>query len=1027
MLRRIAMLNHIGPTTTKTIAFGNGAGGGVSDGNPDGLPPSPPSVSLVISQGLTGEQIGMIQDKTWHFTKGDTVTVTVSVQNSFGIIERVEVLTSWGQVEDASGGTATLTVPSDGRFEISAIAVVSHSGQQASGETEEPLRLLKDNVAPTVRWLLPERYWPPGVERVGDVEPEVPIVLSPTEERQRLYLNASPVATNKTLRLSRGMLVFDRAGFSLLGAVSDDSGLRKSGEQKAGLLAVGDLGVTVTPQDPATDQPQRIELTNFAKADGKYTLRVTLEDRCGNKTEAEAHALVTIDTRKPDDYLGLGLLPFQGSAPRPSSDYDSPATTTEMNPARYASPTARDILALWQGSTAEDQELLGSRRFWQLKTPITLGATNGASGTASLLAMDVAGNLTSTLTLTARREVNMLMITEEGDHPVTSGLYYGPTFDEQPVLRDAPLTPRFDKMAWQKDGTTKDVSLKDNDGIREVSATVNSSLVLQSINVKDWAGGSSEYTTIPVTPIDPGTDDGNRRLLPPVFTVTPSWETAPRTVKLRVKDNALDVATENGNPQGSVRLGDSIYVDASQATTSDELRGDAEIPRTVEGGFVRVGYGCSGYQNGYGFRWASLIKASPDVVASGTRVTVRIDAGFLNKDLLLPDPTQTYNPATPGAKHFNPTGDYVRFVASGGGDVTETVTVYEQNQNNANRPKNLISIVAQRLRADGKHGAERQTLELDLELGSEVQAALHHIDVKLGAVKGIAEGLGADHVGANGGHRMREALRVVGVHWVTQSDSEPNGVRTGGIGPSDGRPDVILSSLSVYDVKIGNGSATVRLGGTIKDPIIDNAPPGVGRISTVMAVTGESSPVSVSVADTGGTVDEFHQHPYTGVFSDLRISVPAEGIQMIRVRTPANAEGFTGGASVQVTFEDKVVPGASGGQTFSFGSTDFSVGMFCWLAITRPSASRHHAPPRRRPPCGRRGLPQCCHRAREREKPRWCWGQALTGGRIAPQFHAPQVDFGLGCMLDPMLAFGCASGVEHDAGLQGNYPERASD
>ncbi len=184
---------HTGPATTKTIAFGNGAGGGVSDGNPDGLPPSPPSVSLVISQGLTGEQTGMIQDKTWHFTKDDTVTVTVSVQNSFGIIERVEVLTSWGQVEDASGGTATLTVPSDGRFEISAIAVVSHSGQQASGETEEPLRLLKDNVAPTVRWLLPERYWPPGVERVGDVEPEVPIVLSPTEERQRLYLNASPL------------------------------------------------------------------------------------------------------------------------------------------------------------------------------------------------------------------------------------------------------------------------------------------------------------------------------------------------------------------------------------------------------------------------------------------------------------------------------------------------------------------------------------------------------------------------------------------------------------------------------------------------------------------------------------------------------------------------------------------------------------------------------------------------------------------------------------------------------------------
>jgi hypothetical protein len=374
-----------------------------------------------------------------------------------------EGLTSWGEVKDATGGTATLTIPSDGRFELNAIAVVSSSGQQASGETEEPVRLLKDSEPPRVRWLLPERYWPPGVEQVGDEEPEVPIVLSPTDERQRLYLNASPVTQNQTLRLGRGMQVFDRSGFSLLGAIGDDSGLRKGGEQKAGLSAVGDLGVTVTPEDPASEEPQRIEVKNFTKGDGdQYKLRVRLEDRCGNKMEDEIHALVTIDTQKPDDYLGLGILPFQGSTPRPWGEYDYPPTMTEMNPARYASTTARDVLALWQDSTGEEQEMVGGGRFWQLRTPIALAATNGASGTASLLVMDVAGNLTGTLTLNASREVNMLMISEEGEHPVTSGLYYGPTFDEQPVLRDAPLTPRFDKMAWQKDGTTKEVSLKDN-------------------------------------------------------------------------------------------------------------------------------------------------------------------------------------------------------------------------------------------------------------------------------------------------------------------------------------------------------------------------------------------------------------------------------------------------------------------------------------------------------------------------------------------------------------------------------------
>jgi hypothetical protein len=571
---------------------------------------------------------------------------------------------------------------------------------------------------------------------------------------------------------------------------------------------------------------------------------------------------------------------------------------TEMNPARYASTTARDVLALWQDSTGEEREMVGNGRFWQLRTPITLGATNGASGTASLLVMDVAGNLTGTLTLNASREVNMLMISEEGEHPVTSGLYYGPTFDEQPVLRDAPLTPRFDKMAWQKDGTTKEVSLQDNEGIREVSATVDSSLTLQAINVKEW-GDSSQYTRIPVTPIDPGTDDGSRRLLPPVFTVTPSWETEPRKVMLRVKDQALDVATEEGNPEGTVRLGDSIPVEANQATASDELRGEAEIPRTVDGGFVRVGYTCSGYTNGYGFRWASLIKASPDVVASGTRVTLRLDAGFLNKDLVLPDPTQAYDPANPGAKHFNPKGDYVRFVSSTGGDVTETVTQYEQHQDDVERPKNLISIVAQRLRADGEHGAERQTLELDLELGSEVQAALHHIDVKLGAVKGVAAGLGAEHVGSNGGHRMKEALAVIAIRGLDTQDKDIGILAQA----SDPHPQIIIDPLTASDVQVDGYHATVRLCGTVRDLLADVTPGGAADITTVRIGLGERT-VEVTAAEEDEFEDELRRpHAFKGRF-DTTVTIPlADGPNVIRV----SAENRIGNRSYATAVINAVV------------------------------------------------------------------------------------------------------------------------
>ncbi|HUT33344.1 MAG TPA: hypothetical protein VNE39_07700 [Planctomycetota bacterium] len=136
---------------------------------------------------------------------------------------------------------------------------------------------------------------------------------------------------------------------------------------------------------------------------------------------------------------------------------------------------------------------------------------------------------------------------------------------------------------------------------------------------------------------------------------------------------------------------------------------------------------------------------------------------------------------------------------------------------------------------------------------------------------------------------------------------------------SDPRPVVALDEIGAGNVGISNGTATVTVSGTVRDPIADNTPRGgvsQGRAdieSVHVYVNGVEAcdPAGVQSQDDGQP-SLFRQHPYRGTFGPVAISFPAStGTHTITVETSANAAGRTGRDSIEVRLDSREVPGTA--------------------------------------------------------------------------------------------------------------------
>ncbi len=143
-----------------------------------------------------------------------------------------------------------------------------------------------------------------------------------------------------------------------------------------------------------------------------------------------------------------------------------------------------------------------------------------------------------------------------------------------------------------------------------------------------------------------------------------------------------------------------------------------------------------------GYHWANVAKVSPDVVATGNVVTLRVGAGYIRADRFDQDGkmvqagNQSDFVADDGSyKLPSDEGEYVHI---GGGLVVKA----SNNADDVNASDRITILrdadgkLRQRLVADAFEPSLLQWIELDVEIGKDVTADVYDVNLNLGAVEG---------------------------------------------------------------------------------------------------------------------------------------------------------------------------------------------------------------------------------------------------------------------------------------------------
>ncbi|MBA3697762.1 MAG: hypothetical protein H0W78_02695 [Planctomycetes bacterium] len=426
-----------------------------------------------------------------------------------------------------------------------------------------------------------------------------------------------------------------------------------------------------------------------------------------------------------------------------------------------------------------------------------------------------------------------------------------------------------------------------------------------------------------VTPLDPQVSPGNADDLymrPAIITIAPSWK--PKA-SLGDSDRVRIAVTEkpDGYPfsTGLITVGatnDPADAPAAESYSNGLSRMFLPARENVTSGFSNVGYAylASGEGSGssggaapaplfydqepvtispysllggalhgdvdYGnltAYWLNAIRLSPDVVATGGVRTIRISAGFFTDQLR--------------ADLFSKTGDYVHFRTQDDQDLTIPVSEYAGKT--ADELKDKIAIVSQRMVYPDGNVWQRQQLELQVALGPEVPAALYHVDVKLGAVKAYSDTLSQTHAGANGSHRMKEALAVVGLDLMYgKVDAETGRGMVGGaddvlinsredeqpLPKSNPRPMVKITSVAVSGITATTASAIsgdVRIEGEVSFALADIIADGSADPTSVVIEIPGCDPRSISLQKHVETASLLR--PYAKTFS-FSTDIPYVGL-----------------------------------------------------------------------------------------------------------------------------------------------------
>ncbi len=903
-------------------------------GSPDGTPLAPPVLSIAyLDSSLTGDKHGEIKGENFSFTNtggnpSTPVLITASAQSyGGGVVSEIIVSSSDGQEYriPGSSGTASFKFASEGIFEFVAYANASRAQENAMQTIRLSERLVVDRSPPKLEILADKSLWDSPTEPL--VISNGPLKTSAYQREKFIFLNSNPelgFTGNGNLRKYRQRLCFNAQDFSVTIKAPDEvTGLKNSSSFK-----VFDKNNAPLLKSNIVDEGGEFigwKLngfhTPFSLNTRSYTsfYAVNISDRCGNYLE-DTYQPYPVPPEKVKDlfYVDAMLVdPSVEAATESVYSYTSPvywlSWPSDLSMGWYPEEA-------WQGVPSKPTSGQMGQSF-TLNNPVNItGAEKDQiAKTDTYYFRDWIGNIVK-----KKYEFRGLQPQDYVGYGNFSRLptftdpasgAHGTTTFKQAGYNSLTGTSVIQTFSLSEPGGFFDIRQRYdygyNDSHQVTSITVNPATFDPLLGVAKafktqvtFAGNGIDVASmlyggvIQNYPYSPGSGT-DRYYRPAVLNYEPAFKKGMKRQEIQfnfpslsqVRDpSALPVLRVDRGRNANhpvTRNGDALSASVDLAPIGSYIN-DYEIWR-VGNDYATVGlgpyqYGTDtdtflGFSVGQSMPVFNFINLSPNIAASGMTAAFTIRGNFLSKEF--------------GFDDFNRmSADYIRFIKINGSsekDVTQAISVAPGVKPGSDK----VTIVSQRLRDEQDQNSNMRTyqvLEFTVFIGADVAAGLYSVDVKVGAVHAYPDELSRQFAGANGAHRMKEALAIVKINYETELDQNPPQItKTMSVPNISVSPSVTVSGVN----------ATVSLSGTVTDAVANllEAP----AMKSVHVYHHNKWVGDIALSTVSGSPTDWKPYSKSFAFSGS-VTIPAwEGEHLMNVVTDANESGIQGSANFSAT------------------------------------------------------------------------------------------------------------------------------
>jgi Bacterial TSP3 repeat len=169
--------------------------------------------------------------------------------------------------------------------------------------------------------------------------------------------------------------------------------------------------------------------------------------------------------------------------------------------------------------------------------------------------------------------------------------------------------------------------------------------------------------------------------------------------------------------------------------------------------------------------------------------------------------------------------------------------------------------------------------------------------------------------------QVTEPVLLLPANFIVPNDfSNPNRKSLGAFTDTTAGPRVTLEEITLSNVSVSNGVASVTISGELIDAPMGTIPPGQGGDITevVVFINGQETHLRGTVTRANQAATFWAPYVDKGIIAPITITFPARDVATIEIQTAPNALGLTGRAGFEVVFaETTPAPGQIPGVSYS--------------------------------------------------------------------------------------------------------------